>query len=261
MAKKYIEPFSSPVDLSDMYYAYECCRKNKKNKYGTKKFEANALFNVQRLVEDINSKKYKLSQSQCFIVKDPKVREVFCAHFRDRVVQHFVFNELNPVIDKLLIFDAANCRVAKGTDFAVRRVERFVRSATKDYREQAFYLKMDLSGFFMRIQRQGLLDKVEAIIDESYQGKYSEVLHDLVRIILLTDVTKNAVRISPKSEWDLLPAKKTLFGNENGLPIGNICSQLFANLYLNDLDHMIKSRHRYYSRYVDDMIIVDENRD
>lgn len=248
------------VTFEEIYKAYIDCRKRKKNKSGAKKFEINAFFNISNIVNEINNRKYKLRPAQCFIVKDPTLREVFCADFRDRVVQHFVYNELNPYIDKKLIFDAANCRKEKGTDFAIDRVKRFVRSATNNYQNEAYYLKMDLSGFFMKIDRQLLLKIVYNVIDNDYHGTHKETLKYLTKIIITTDVTKNATRLSPLSDWEKLPKRKTLFGNKNGLPIGNICSQIFANLYLNDLDHKIKSRHKYYSRYVDDMIILDNDK-
>ena len=240
--------------IKHIYHA----EKIKKNKPGAKKFEVNAVFNILNIVEDINNKTYKPLRSECFIVKEPKIREVFCANFRDRIDQHFVFNELNPVIEKILIFDAANCRKSKGTDFAINRVFKFIRRETKNYTLPAYFLKLDLSGFFMNIDRQILLNQVLDIIWHKYEGKYRKELDFLVKIIILNDVTKGAIRVTDIKEWDNLPTRKTLFNNSNGLPIGNICSQLFANLYLNDIDHIVKSRHKSYSRYVDDFIIVDK---
>ncbi len=98
---------------------------------------------------------------------------------------------------------------------------------------------------------------VRDVIWNKYEGVYKSELDYLVHVICLSDVTKNCIHISPIHEWDYLPERKTLFGKTTGLPIGNICSQLFANLYLNNFDHLIKSRHKSYSRYVDDIIIVD----
>ena len=250
----------SDILLEDMYKAYIDCRKNKRNKVSTIKFEVNALYNIQKLCFEINTRSYKLRPAECFIVKDPRLREVFCANFRDRVVQHFVYNELNPCIENMLIFDAANCRKGKGTDFAIDRVSRFLIRETENYNRRAFYLKVDISGFFMNIDRLLLLDKVRNIIWNIYEGIYKAELDYLAQIICLSDVTKNCIRISPISDWEQLPAHKTLFGNKNGLPIGNICSQLFANLYLNNIDHIIKARHKSYSRYVDDFVIVDRDR-
>lgn len=245
------------VTLDDLYSAYVDCRKHKSNKHGAKKFEVCAMYNLKQLIKEINGRRYTLRPAQCFIVKYPTTREVFCCDFRDRVVQHFVFNELNPIIEPLLIYDAANCRKGKGTDFAIQRASRFLRQSTDNYSIDSYILKMDLTGFFMRIDRDRIYDIIIDIIDKHYKGRYVNTLKYLVNIIIFTDITKNVRRLSPKSDWDNLPARKTLFNNPNGLPIGNICSQLFANVYLNELDHIIKSRERFYSRYVDDMLVVN----
>jgi len=255
-----MEEIRDKITIEEMYCAYQDCRHKKRGKYSTKKFESNALYNITKLVKEINERKYKISTSRCFIVKYPTKREVFCANFRDRVVQHFVYNEINPYMDKLFIFDTANCRKNKGTDFAIERVKTFVRRETNNYTEEAYYLKMDLSGFFMSIKRQELLDKALVFLNTKYQGNHKEVLTYLVTLIILNDCTKGAIRVTPIEDWDDLPQNKTLFGNENGLPIGNICSQLFANFYLNDLDHLLKHRHKSVSRYVDDIIVVDKSK-
>lgn len=249
-----------PVTFDDLYRAYLDCIKRKKNKFDAKKFEQYTFYNLKILLDEINERRYRLKQAKCFIVNDPTIREVFCCSFRDRVVHHFVYYELNPIIEKMLIFDAASCRKGKGTDFAVKRVQRFLRTASKNYTDTAYYLKFDLSGFFMNIDRQRMLELVLDVIHNRYEGRYKGVLDYLVKIIILTDITKGAKRVSPIEKWEKLPARKSLYGNPNGLPIGNLCSQIFANLYLNELDHIIKGRERFYSRYVDDAIIINSDR-
>lgn len=106
-----------------------------------------------------------------------------------------------------------------------------------------------------------MLDMVMELIAQKYKGQYREILEYLVPIIILSDVTAHAQRICSPEKWKMLPARKTLFGNPHGMPIGNICSQLFANLYLSPLDHLIKCafRCRSYVRYVDDMVIVERS--
>ena len=249
------------VEYEDMYQAYIDCRKRKKNKRGAKRFEVHALYNIVSLVDEINAGRYKLSPASCFVISYPTPREVFCASFRDRIVQHFVYNELNPIIEKLLIRDTASCRTGKGTDYAIDRLKTFVRRETNNYHDGAFYEKIDLSGFFMAIDRNLLLAKVMDVVETKYTGKYKAVIEYLLPIMVLSDVTIGAQRLCPKSAWDILPARKTLFGNTYGLPIGNITSQLFANFYLNDIDHFLKSRHKSVVRYVDDIVIVDRDKD
>lgn len=247
------------VSLEDLYYAYIDCRKHKKNKRGAITFEPYAIHTLCCIRDEINGHRYKPKPSTCFIIKIPTYREVFCASFRDRVVQHFVFNEINPIIEKMLIKDTCSSRISKGTDYAIRRCARFVRRETDNYTHDAYYGKFDLSGFFMSLDRQIVLDKMLWVVDNRYTGRFAPILRYLLPIIILSDCTKGAMRISPQSDWEKLPARKTLFGNMHGLPIGNITSQLFANYFLNDIDHFIKSRHVSYVRFVDDMVVVDRS--
>lgn len=118
-----------------MYNAYTNCIRHK-NSTSAKEFETYALYNIKKLTDEINNRKYKLKQAKCFVVKKPRYREVFCCSFRDRVVQQFVYDELYPVIDKTLIFDSSHSRKKKGTDFAIKRVARFLRTSTKNYTEE-----------------------------------------------------------------------------------------------------------------------------
>lgn len=256
------EQFNDKVSLEEFFQAFMDCLENKKNTDGAKKFTPYAFFNLCNLVDEINCRRYIPKRSDCFVVKYPVPREVFCAAFRDRIVQHFVYNELNPIIERLLIQDTCSCRIGKGTDYAIRRVQTFVRKETDNWTDidNVYYAKLDISGFFMSMDRQRVLSDMLFIVDHIYKGPHKEVLHYLLPIIILTDVTKNANRLSPLSDWDLIPARKSLFGNDKGLPIGNITSQLFANFYLNRLDHIMKHRHSSYVRYVDDIIIVDKDR-
>lgn len=253
----------SKVTLEDLYIAYTDFRKNKKKKPGTKEFAVNSIDNLLDLRDDINNRTYKLSSSTCFVVNYPVPREVFCAEARDRIVQRFVYNELNPVIEKLIIRDTAACRVGKGTDYAIARCATFLRRATDNYKhiDGVYIKKFDLSGFFMSINRRKLLKKIKYVIHHYYKGKYKSTLLYLAPILILSDVTADCIRLSPLSAWDRIPPNKTLFGNKHGLPIGNITSQLFANFYLNDIDHYIKSRHKYYVRNVDDAVIIDRDLD
>lgn len=251
---------SYPISIDDIYKAYEDCRKKKKSKRGTVSFESYALFNCVKLVEEINGRTYKLRRSECFIIDYPTPREVFCASFRDRVVQHFVYNEINPVIERMLVEDTCSCRLNKGTDYAIKREIRKLRQISDNYKKEVWIQKIDLSGFFMSIDRRWLCDKILDVVRTRYRGRYTSTLEYLIPIIILSDVTKDTVRLCSASKWSRLPQRKTLFGNTKGLAIGNITSQLFANFALNDIDHFIKSRHKGYVRYVDDMVIIDTDR-
>lgn len=250
------------IEFDDLYWAFLCCDSNKKNTDSAIRFNPFHARQIWKLIDEIQKRKYKLSPFRAFIVDYPTLREVFCAAYRDRVVTWFVVNELGPQIEKNLVYDNSNCRKGKGTDFAIKRVQRFIRSESENYKYDVYALKIDMSGFFMSINRQLLLQMLYDLIDTRYRGKYPETLKYLCSILVLTDVTKNCIFCCDKRKWENLPKRKTLFGNENGLPIGSLSSQIFSNLYLSFLDHFIKHylKVEKYNRYVDDLIIINKDR-
>jgi len=250
------------ICFEDLYWAYCCCNRNKRNTDAAVKFAPVHARQVWKLIEEVRERKYRLSPFRAFIVDYPTVREVFCAAYRDRVMTWFVVNELNPLIERHLVYDCSNCRKNKGTDFAIRRVRHFIRRESVNYRHDVFALKVDISGFFMSINRQLLLDMMLDLIEREYTGKYPRTLSYLCSVLITSDVTQNCIYCCDRRKWENLPARKTLFGNSNGLPIGSLFSQIFCNYYLSGLDHYIKHDlgARNYSRYVDDMVLIDRDR-
>ncbi|MBQ6155940.1 MAG: hypothetical protein IJK22_04985 [Bacteroidales bacterium] len=250
--------------LNDLWTAYFDARKHKRNTMNALHFELDLEHNIHQLYEEIFYGTYKISPSICFIVNRPVKREVFAAHFRDRVVHHLVINKLLPLFENQFIYDSYSCRVGKGTLFGIRRLQKFIRSCTDNYRKEAFVLKLDIQGFFMSIRKSLLLAKVEDLIQRKYNGDDKELLLSLVRQIILNDPTQGCIVKGRRSDWKGLPANKSLFSTPKdcGLPIGNITSQVFANYYLNDFDHFMKEKLKlkYYGRYVDDFFVVHEDK-
>ncbi len=123
---------------------------------------------------------------------------------------------------------------------------------------------MDISGFFMGINKKILFNKLDNFINKKYIGNDKEILIDLTKKVIFNETTKNCLLKSKRDDWDNLPKNKSLFHSEDncGLPIGNLTSQIFANYYMSEFDHFIKSRMgvKYYGRYVDDFIIVHQNK-
>lgn len=252
------------LQFDDLYQAYLDCRVHKSNTPSHINFEEELLTNLYSLFDSINDRTYEPLPSNVFVTGNPP-REIFAAQFRDRIVQHFIVNELGPIIDKHLIFDCCSCRRGKGTDFAIRRVYRNIQSCSENFSKPSYALKLDLSGFFMRINRQRVLDKFNFYLDTDYTGKYYDVLKFLLEKTILNDPTQDCIYTCEKSRWNNLPDRKSLFKAEpgHGLAIGNLTSQLSANLDLNEVDHYVKHNlHvKYYTRYVDDIIIIGETRE
>ena len=253
------------IELEELFTAYFECRKNKRNTTNALAFEIDYENSLVQLGEEINSGTYKIDRSIAFIVDKPVKREIFAADFRDRVVHHLIIGKLNHLFEKQFIHDSYSCRVEKGTHFGIQRVDRFIRQCSANYTKDCYILKLDLQGFFMSINKNILFAKLEKFIKEKYQSTDKDLLIKLCKQIILNDPTKNCIIKGYKSDWDNLPQTKSLFHSKPncGLPIGNLTSQVFANFYMDSFDHFVKHdlKIRYYGRYVDDFVIVHEDKE
>jgi len=248
-----------------LYKAYLDCRKNKRNTINALDFEWNLERNLFQLQKELENKIYKPGHSICFVITEPCPREIFAATFRDRVVHHLLVREIEQIGEKSFIFDSFSCRKNKGTYSAVKRLRDFIRKATKNYSKKALCLKLDISGFFMAINHN-ILYKIlkELVLKQNRPYWWKRDVLWLAKVIIFHKPTSNYIIKGNISLFKLIPSRKSLFGaaKDKGLPIGNYSSQFFANLYLNNLDHFIKRelKCKYYVRYVDDLVILSQDR-
>jgi len=252
-------------ELRDVFAAYYACRANKRRTANALAFEVDFETELVALWRELNSGQYRPGRSVAFIVDKPVKREIFAADFRDRVVHHLVINKLNPLFEAEFIYDSYASRAGKGTLFAVRRLERFIRSCSANYTSDAYVLKLDIAGFFMHINTVTLFHRLEQFIAARYGGGDRGLLIDVCRVIAANRPTENCVIKGHRSDWVGLPPGKSLFDAtpDCGLPIGNLTSQVFANFYMNPFDHYVKHDLgvRFYGRYVDDLVLVHPDRD
>ena len=243
--------------FQELYKAYKDCRKRKRNTINALKFEINLESNLEELVSSLNNKTYKPTRSVCFSITDPKPREVFAADFKDRVIHHLLYNYLNPSYEKIFIYDSFACRKDKGTLKSVKRVQSFSCKITKNSKEKAYYLQLDIHNFFMSIDKKILFQMLSKKI------KAKNWLW-LTKTIIFHNPIDNYFQKGPNWKQSKVPEHKTLFNvKENkGLPIGNLTSQFFANVYLNQLDQYIKHKLKikHYARYVDDFVIFSKSK-
>jgi retron-type reverse transcriptase len=241
--------------VDHLHKAYLKCRKGKRGAIHTRGFETKLFAELQGLSESLVNGSYRPSRSVCFYVTKPKLREIFAAHFRDRVVHRLVVDILEPVYEKKFIQDSYACRVGKGTHKAVERLKEFVHRGTKKSKSHFYYLQLDIKGFFMEIHKPTFLNILSKTISKG-------VLYDLCAVIVNHNPAKHFIYKGRIPKKGLLPPHKTLFHEdiEKGIPIGNLTSQFFANVYLNELDQYIKRGlgAKYYIRYVDDFILLHE---
>jgi len=253
--------------LEDLFTAYYDARKHKRNTVNALIFERNFETNLFELCDEIIERRYDPRPSICFMVTRPVKREVFAADFRDRVIHHFIFNYISPIFERCFINDSYSCRKGKGIHYGVKRVDHFIRSCSGNYTRDCYILKIDIRGYFMSMNRSILFEKIkkELYRDVSrYNFDLSLVVY-LIEKTIFNDPTDGCRMKGRREDWNGLPRSKSLFHavSDCGLPIGNLTSQLFGNVYMNDFDHFVKRdlNIKYYGRYVDDMVIVHEDKE
>lgn len=244
--------------LDNMYRQYLHCRRNKRNTLNALKFEYNLEENLVRLQEELKERTYSPSRSVCFVVNQPKLREIFAADFKDRVVHHVLVSALEKVWEPCFIYDSYACRKEKGTHLSVRRLQAFTRKVSRNNTRRAYFMHLDIQGFFFNINKEILYQVITKKIKD-------EDVRWLAKTIIFHDCTKNFIYKGKRHLLKEVPPHKTLFNaeNERGLPIGNLTSQFFANVYLNELDQFVKHHLKasYYMRYCDDFVLLDERKE
>ncbi len=243
---------------ADLVEAYHDCRRTKRNTVSALAFEANLERNLSSLYEQLADGSYAPGRSKCFVITRPKPREVWAAEFRDRIVHHLLYRHIGPRFERAFIADSCACIKGRGTLYAAERLEAKVRSITQNWARPAYYLKLDLANFFVSIDKRVLLDLLLAKISEPFWRALTE-------LVLMHDPRADFVYIGDPGLMERVPQHKRLLNQPAhlGLPIGNLSSQFFANVYLDVLDqhakHDLGARH--YIRYVDDFVLLHESTD
>jgi hypothetical protein len=246
--------------FAELYKAYMDARRCKRNTINQLKFERNLEAEILRLENELLNRSYEIKPSVCFINEIPVKREIIAADFRDRVIHHFICNRINKYFDDRFIYDSYSCRLNKGALFGIKRVQKFLKSCSSE----CWVLRLDIQGFFMAIDREILFNQIINSKDSKNPVANDKLSLFLINKIVFNEPLKNALFKSPPSKWDGLPKDKSLkFSNHRcGLPIGNLTSQIFANIYLNPLDHFVKRelKIKRYGRYVDDMVLMHSDK-
>lgn len=233
------------------------------------RFEIDQERKLTDLRVELESLTWQPSACVRFVVDEPVKREVFASDFRDRVVHHLYFNAVSPMVEKLLISDTYSCRKGKGTLYGINRLEHHIRSASLNYTADCYVLKWDIQGYFMSIHREILRQRMRAIIEANRGVEYTfgldaELLLYLTDVITLHDPMDGCRMIGSPRDWEGIPPSKCLSCSPKGvgLPIGDLTSQLYSNVYLDALDQYVKRemKVRHYGHYVDDGFLVSRDR-
>lgn len=230
------ESYSTLTSLENIFQAWSEFKKGKRKRKDVQIFERHLEDNLFGLYQALKDKTYQHGNYHSFYVHDPKQRHIHKAEVKDRTVHRLLYKYLYRLFDKTFIYDSYSCRLEKGTHKAVLRLEKFTRLVSKNYTRDCWALKLDIKRFFASVNHEVLLTLLRKKI------KDKDILWLLDQII--DSFNSSGSRVRP------CEAK--------GIPLGNLTSQVFANIYLNELDQFIKHKLKvkYYLRYADDFIIL-----
>jgi retron-type reverse transcriptase len=227
--------YSKIISVGNLYLAYKNARKHKTKKPYVKKFEKNLVKNILILNKELFEQTYYPEPLKTFILRDPKTRKISKSAFKDRIVHHALVRVIELSFEKTFIYDCCANRIGKGSQFALKRFDKFKRKVTRNGKLSAFCLKADIKHYFEEVNHSVLINILKRKIDdEKVIGLIKQILNNF-------DSKEKGV----------------------GMPLGNLTSQFFANVYLNELDYFIKHelKIKYYIRYVDDFVILHRSKE
>ena len=255
------KPYINSVNFKQLYQAWLSCQIRKAGSRAAQKYEIGLLDNLWSTLENLQNARYSATSSYSFVTTQTKLREIHVAYFGDRVVQHYLVPLLEKIWEPKFIYDVYSNRKTKGTHKAVERCQTFMRKADVKY-----YLQLDIKFFFYTIQQQKLIELIQKVLRKaSIKKQLTQAqanFYQWLSICFIHADFRQANVLSPYLAKKI-PTHKQLTKQPKGigLPIGNLTSQFFANVYLNELDQFVKHRLKckYYLRFVDDFILMADN--
>lgn len=227
--KTYRNLYDKLCSYDNLLLAFNKAKKRKSKKPYVQTFEKNLKSELYKLQWELLTGIYRPAPLTTFIVRDPKTRKISASHFRDRIVHHAICNIIEPIYESRFIYDTFANRKEKGTLGTLQRFDQFMRKVS-----HGFALKADIKKYFENVDQKTLLKIIKIRIKD-------ETVVDLISIVLQNHKTSRTGK---------------------GMPLGNLTSQFFANIYLAELDNFVKHelRAKYYIRYVDDFVILSQDR-
>ena len=232
--------YNTLCSYDNLYLAYKKARKHKTTKDYVIEFERDLDSNLSLLRSELLLYSYQPRPLVNFTVRDPKTRKISKSDFRDRVIHHALCNIIEPIFDKFFIHDSFANRIGKGSLKALSRFDYFKRKASKNNTLLCYVLKADIKKYFENVDHGILMNLIK------HKIKDKKVLW------LIKKILKNcAAQLGGRP-----------FHLSKGMPLGNLTSQFFANIYLNELDYFVKHKlkARYYIRYVDDFVVLNSDK-
>jgi len=232
MPISYNNLYEQIYSFDNLLDAWQKARKGKRRHREVLKFELDLEGNLIALQNDLVWEEYQPGAYRYFTVTSPKPRQIAALPFRDRVLQHAINNIIEPIFEARFISDSYACRPGRGTHACANRVESFLRATLRTH-GRVYALKADIAKYFASIHRPTIL----AILARNIACIRTM---QLIKTIIYAD------------------GEETEFG----IPIGNLTSQLMANVYLHQLDNEVKHNvgAKFYARYMDDFCIIHHDK-
>lgn len=227
--------FEKIISVENLLIAWKEFVKGKRKRVDVQEFQLRLMANILSLHNDLRNKTYMHGSYEHFKISDPKPRDIHKATVRDRLAHHAIYRILYPFFNKKFIFDSYSCRVGKGTHKAISRFTELAKCESFSHTKTCWVLKCDICKFFANID------------------------HDILKRILSKYIHNS----------DILWLIEQIISSFNsgtigkGLPLGNLTSQLFVNIYMNEFDQFIKHKLniKYYIRYADDFVVFSQNKE
>ncbi len=235
MINKFQIEYEDIISAENLLSAWEEFLKGKRRRKDMQEFQFNLMDNIFSIHNNLTNLTYKHGGYEAFKINDPKPRDIHKASVRDRLLHHAIYRKLYPLFDKTFISDSFSCRLNKGTHKAINRSREFSYKVGKNSTKTCWVLKCDIRKFFANIDHKILKNILAKYIPDK------SVLWLLAQIIDSFN-TKGKINV--------------------GLPLGNLTSQLFVNVYMNRFDQFVKHKlkTKHYIRYCDDFVILSDNR-
>lgn len=225
--------FDQLCDTKHLFASWDKFARGKHTRADILCFERSLEKNIFNVRDQLKSRGYRHGRYEPFTVWDPKQRQIHKAGVRDRLIHQAIVSIIEPLFEPGFIYDSFSCRKGKGTHAGVKRLRKFLRQASRNDLRPVYALKCDIWKFFASVDHAILLNPLSIkIIDEQILALLKEIIDSF------------AVSLG------------------KGIPLGNLTSQLFANVYMHELDFFVKHalRQKYYLRYCDDFVILSTDR-
>ncbi len=233
MKKKLLIDHNNIISVDNLLCAWKEFLPGKKSKKDVIEFSMHLMDNILQLHDDLANKTYHHGGYRDFYITDPKLRHIHKASVRDRLLHHAVYRQLYPFFAKTFIADSYSCQTGKGTHKAVEKFKKMTYKVSKNNTKTCWVLKCDIKRFFDSIDHIILINILEKYISD----------HNIINLL------KGIV-----NSFEVSPSK--------GLPLGNLTSQLFVNIYMNEFDQFVKHKlkAKHYIRYADDFLVINRDK-